>query len=146
MISIWSIYPTNILFFFFDILFTFSLDFNVMVVIYQYIKFFIDLVNSCVLHYYIMYIYYNLFNNYFYEFYFLNAYFGILIKFFIYFLSFSVSMFKFVGHFFQCFIPFIRYIIKYECFIFLISLDLIRSVINLLLIPIYLFLFFFYTI
>ena len=102
---------------------------------YKYIKFFLDLLNSGLLHYYVIYINYNLFSNYFYDYYSnLYVYLELLMKVIIYLISFSLSMFKFIGHFFQCFIPFIRYIIKYECFIFLISLDLIRSVINLLLI------------
>ena len=144
VISIFTIYP----FAWFQLLLNltyanFVLNSNIIASLYTYIYIFFDFIGACLSNLYVLYLYYKLIYFYSYDFFIYKYIFyiylclEILFKFIIYFYLSTISMFKFLGHMFQCIIPFLRYVIKYECFIFLISLDLIRSIINLLLIPIY---------
>lgn len=121
--SIFTLYPLYMLKYLYTIFVNFDVFFNFCVYFYSffsilklglitYIDIYVNVVNSgLAIHSFYFKVY-------------LTVCTDILLKFIFFFYFSAIGTFKICLHFFQCFVPFVRYMYNYNCFIFLIFFDI----------------------
>ena len=132
LFSVFLIYPSSVFLLYYEIISFIIVNLNI-----YYIPFFFYSFFHCLMNYYDIYNYFwysiNIELLYFFS---VSSlfYVQIILNYLFYLNVFSLGTIKIMGHFFQCFIPFIRLFIQYDVMFFLLWIDIFTSIMSIFLI------------